>query len=51
LGGRASSSLSSRTDYLVHGPGGGSKLEKARELGVQLLTEEEFLELIGKESD
>jgi DNA ligase (NAD+) len=51
LGGRASASLSSRTDYLVHGPGGGSKLEKARELGVQLLNEEEFLELIGEESD
>ena len=51
LGGRASSSLSSRTDYLVHGPGGGSKLEKARALGVQLLNEEEFLELIGGESD
>jgi DNA ligase (NAD+) len=50
LGGRASSSLSSKTDYLVHGPGGGTKLDKARELGVQLLTEEEFLELIQKES-
>jgi DNA ligase (NAD+) len=51
LGGRASSSLSSRTDYLVHGPGAGSKLEKARQLGVQLLNEEEFLKLINKESD
>jgi DNA ligase (NAD+) len=51
LGGRASSSLSSRTDYLIHGPGAGSKLEKARELGIQLLDEEEFLKLIGKESD
>ena len=51
LGGRASSSLSSRTDYLVHGPGGGSKLVKARELGIQLLSEEEFLELIGETED
>jgi DNA ligase (NAD+) len=47
LGGKATSSLSARTDYLVLGPGGGSKLDKARQLGVQILNEEEFLELIG----
>ncbi|MEJ2363255.1 MAG: NAD-dependent DNA ligase LigA, partial [Deltaproteobacteria bacterium] len=51
LGGKATSSLSSRTDYLVLGPGGGSKLDKARQLGVQILNEEEFLKLIHKESD
>jgi DNA ligase (NAD+) len=48
LGGRTGSSVSSRTDYVVHGPGAGSKLAKARELGIQLLTEEKFLELIGE---
>jgi DNA ligase (NAD+) len=51
LGGRASSSLSARTDYLVHGPGAGSKLDKARQLGIQLLDEREFLALIGQKVD
>ncbi|MGE5311859.1 MAG: NAD-dependent DNA ligase LigA [Nitrospirota bacterium] len=48
LGGRATAGVSRKTDYVVYGPGAGSKLEKARELGIRLLTEEEFLRLVGK---
>ncbi len=46
-GGRVVSSLSGRIDYLIKGENPGSKFEKARELGVKILSEEEFIELIG----
>jgi DNA ligase (NAD+) len=46
-GGKSTSNVSKKTDYVVAGDEAGSKLDKARQLGIKLLTEDEFENLIG----
>lgn len=51
LGGRATSSVSSETDYVVKGPGAGSKLDEARDLDVKVMEEDEFRDFLEQKKD
>jgi len=51
LGAKASGSVSKKTDYLIAGPGAGSKLKKAKKLNIKVLTEPEFLKMVDSIED
>jgi DNA ligase (NAD+) len=48
LGAKVAGSVSRKTDFVITGPGAGDKAKKAQDLGVRILSEQEWLELIGQ---
>ncbi len=48
LGGKSSGSVSKKTDFVIAGEEAGSKLDEAKKLGVKVLSEREFMDMIGK---
>jgi DNA ligase (NAD+) len=47
LGAKVAGSVSKKTDYVIAGPGAGSKLSKAKEAGVAVLSEKDWFNLVG----
>ena len=48
MGGKTSSSVSKKTSFVIAGENAGSKLDKAQDLGVIIMNEDEFLSMVGK---
>jgi DNA ligase (NAD+) len=48
LGAKVAGSVSKKTDYVVAGPGAGSKLDNAKKFGVAVLDEDQWFKLVGR---